>query len=120
MKSVREYLLDCLQYLNDVQDFTVNLDESAFVADRKTQLAVIRAFEVLGEIIKRVPQETLDTQAQIDWRAIKGFRDVLIHQYDNIDLKIVWDAVGRVPAVKQAVDALLADLPTDDESDETP
>ncbi|GAB4528083.1 MAG: DUF86 domain-containing protein [Anaerolineae bacterium] len=121
MKSIRDYLLDIMEYLSDVQTFTANLDESAFETDRKTQLAVIRAFEVIGEIVKRVPQDLLDTQPSVDWRAIKGFRDILIHQYDNIDLAIVWDAVGRVSEVKTAVDALLAALPpTDDESDDTP
>lgn len=119
MKALQAYLLDCLQYLNDIQDFTERLDEEAFTADRKTQLAVIRAFEVLGEIIKRVPQDILDTQKLIDWRAIKGFRDILIHQYDNIDLKIVWDAVGRVSEIKIAIQAMLDNLPLD-ESDKTP
>ena len=42
MKALEQYLLDCLQYLNDIQDFTERLDEEAFTADRKTQLAVIR------------------------------------------------------------------------------
>lgn len=111
MKSVRDYLLDCLEYLNDIETFTAELDKAAFIASRKTHFAVIRAFEVLGEIIKRIPQDMLDTQPAIDWRAIKGFRDILIHQYDNIDLSIVWDAVGRVPAVREAVSALLTALP---------
>lgn len=117
-KTNRDYLLDCLEYLHDVLAFTAELDEEGFRSNRKTQLAVIRAFEVIGEIIKRVPHDLLDKKPDIDWRALKGFRDILIHQYDNIDLAIVWDAVGRVPAVAHAVDALLSALP-DDESGET-
>jgi uncharacterized protein with HEPN domain len=113
MRSARDYLLDCLEYLSDIQTFTAGLDEVGFRASRKTQFAVIRAFEVIGEITKRIPQDLLDTQPAINWRAIKGFRDVLIHQYDNIDLAIVWDAVGRVPEVKQALAAILAILPDD-------
>lgn len=88
-KTNRDYLLDCLEYLNDILTFRAGLDEESFSSNRKTQLAVIRAFEVIGEIIKRVPQNMLDTQPHIDWRALKGFRDILIHQYDNIDLTIV-------------------------------
>jgi uncharacterized protein with HEPN domain len=99
VKSVRVYLLECLQYLDDIITFTAELDEVGFIANRKTQLAVIRAFEVLGEIVKRLPSSLLDSQPNIAWRAIKGFRDVLIHQYDNIDLRIVWDAVKQVPDV---------------------
>ncbi|PJF41263.1 MAG: DUF86 domain-containing protein [Phototrophicales bacterium] len=116
MKSTRDYLLDCIIYLDDILSFTDGLDKSQFLTDRKTQLAVIRAFEVIGEIIKRIPQTLLDTQPTIDWRAVKGFRDILIHQYDNIDLLIVWDAIKRVPSVKSAINILLANLPPDDDA----
>ncbi|MFQ3648173.1 MAG: HepT-like ribonuclease domain-containing protein [Anaerolinea sp.] len=114
MKPTRAYLLDSLVYLDDILTFTAGMEEPDFVKNRQTQLAVIRAFEVIGEIIKRIPQDVLEQQQGVDWRAIKGFRDVLIHQYDNVDLAIVWDAVRRVPQVKQAVLALLADLPSSD------
>ena len=110
MKSIRVYLLDTLDYLNDILTFTKGFDEQQFTSNRQTQFAVIRAFEVVGEIMKRIPQDLLDTEPDIDWRAIKGFRDILIHQYDNIDLAIVWDAVGRVPKVVQSVEQMLIKL----------
>jgi len=118
MKSIYDYLQDTYEYLNDIETFTELMGKEDFFTDRKTQLAVIRAFEVIGEIVKRLPQHLLHTQPEIDWRAIKGFRDILIHQYDNIDLTIVWDAVERVPQVRQAVQALLDSLP--DEEGESP
>lgn len=91
------------------------MDSVAFGRDRKTQLAVIRAFEVIGEVAKRLPDALLDQQASVDWRAVKGFRDVLIHQYDAVDTVIVWDAVERISDVQHAVEALLASLPPEDE-----
>lgn len=72
MSSLRDYLNDILQYANDIADFT-QTGETAFNTDRKTQLAVMRAYEVIGEIVKRLPQTLLDTQPDIDWRAIKAF-----------------------------------------------
>ncbi len=116
MKSSRYYLRDILQYVVDVESFT-QTGKDDFMADRKTQLAVIRAHEVIGEIVKRLPTSLLETQPDVNWRAIKGFRDILIHQYDNIDLEIVWDAVGNIPALRAAVEALLASLPPEDEDD---
>lgn len=113
MKPVREYLTDLLTYLEDIDSFT-RAGESAFAADRKTQLAVMRAYEIVGEIVKRLPSELLDRQSHIDWKAIKGFRDVLIHQYDNVDLGIVWGAVERLPALRAAIEALLDELPPDE------
>jgi uncharacterized protein with HEPN domain len=117
-KTTSDYLRDMRQYVSDIQTFTIGFDKSAFKADRKTQLAVIRAFEVIGEIAKRLPQSLLDQKADVDWRAVQGFRDILIHQYDNVDLDIVWDAVGQAAAVQKAVEALLASLPADDQGEE--
>ncbi len=113
MKPVRDYLTVLLAYLEDI-DFFTRAGESAFVADRKTQPAVMRAYEIVGEIVKRLPSELLDKQSHIDWKAVKGFRDVLIHQYDNVDLGIVWGAVERLPTLRTAIEALLAELPPDE------
>jgi uncharacterized protein with HEPN domain len=110
-KSTRDYLLDLREYTTDVLAFTDGMDGDAFITDRKTQLAVIRAFEVIGEIAKRLPDDLLARHATVNWRAVKGFRDVLIHQYASVDLAIVWDAVRQAEAVLHAVDAMLASLP---------
>lgn len=56
MKSTRDYLNDMLDYLDNIQLFTADGRES-FLDDRKTQFAVIRAYEVIGEIAKRLPEE---------------------------------------------------------------
>ncbi len=112
MKGTQDYLRDVLVYITDVETFSRD-GESVFYSDRKTQLAIIRAFEVIGEIVKRLPQSLLDNYPDVDWRAVKGFRDILIHQYDNVDLNIVWQAVERVQGVKSAVLHMLANLPDD-------
>ncbi len=54
MKTQQEYLHDLMDYLKRVQRFTA-AGEAAFMADEKTQFAVIRAYEVIGEIVKRLP-----------------------------------------------------------------
>jgi uncharacterized protein with HEPN domain len=109
-KNIRDYLLDMQTYLQDIRQFTDEQQADAFKADRKTQLAVILAFEVIGEIAKRLPDELINSQSGVDWRAVKGFRDILIHQYDVIDLDIVWDAIRQVPNVEATIQALLNTL----------
>ena len=113
MKSASDYLSDILEYIADIESFTESGREH-FMTDRKTQLAVFRAYEVIGEIVKRLPIALLDTQTGIDWKAVKGFRDILIHQYDNVDLLIVWQAVQKLPSLRAAVEALLDSLPDTD------
>ncbi len=54
-----------------------------FIGDEKTQYAVIRAYEVVGEIVKRLPQSLREANPQIDWRKLVGFRDFLAHNYEE-------------------------------------
>lgn len=69
----------------------------------------------IGEIVKRIPDEILFTQSHIEWREIKGFRDVLLHRYFDVNIERVWEAVEKLSSLKNAVNALLADIPEDDD-----
>lgn len=117
MTNVRQSLLDMLEYLKHVREFTPEGWE-VFAHDKKTQLAVIRAYEVIGEIVKRLPQIMRDANPQIDWRKLMGFRDFLAHNYNEIILEFVWAAVEDAPNLYAAIESLLRDLDaTDSEVD---
>jgi uncharacterized protein with HEPN domain len=79
------------------------------------QDTIIRNYEVLGEIVKRLPDDLLASAPEASWAQLKGFRDFLAHNYDKINLKVVWDAVEQLPTLRAAVESMLADLPEDDE-----
>lgn len=117
MKAVQQYLQDMLKAVQRIESYTV-AGKEAFMANPMMQDAVTRNFEIIGEVVKRIPKDLLAQQPHIPWQDIAGFRDVLIHDYDEIDLDEVWLTVAcDLPALHLAVDALLATLPTDDESD---
>jgi uncharacterized protein with HEPN domain len=115
MKPVRDYLLDLMEYIGYLQAFTAE-GRDVLDSDVKTRLAVINSYMIIGEIVKRLPDDLLSQQPQIRWKNIKGFRDILIHKYDDIDLDQVWKAVEDLPNMRTAVEALLAATPTDDET----
>lgn len=94
---------------------TVQDGKVAFYANYVIQDAVIRQYEVIGEIAKRLPPDLLAQQTTIDWKSIKGFRDFLAHNYDRVDVGIIWDAVEKLPALRASVEAMLASLPDDPE-----
>jgi uncharacterized protein with HEPN domain len=112
VSDTQKYLNDLLEHLKIIQEFTADGYDS-FVKDRKTQFAVIRAYELVGEITKRLPQELLDTQPQIEWAAIRGFRDFLAHNYDRVKLSIVWGSVEKLPELRQAVEKMIHNLQQD-------
>jgi uncharacterized protein with HEPN domain len=106
MKMNSDHLLDMRDYANKIANFTQE-GRTAFFEDEKTQLAVIRAYEVIGEIAKKLPDDLLNQQPEAEWKEIKGFRDFLAHHYDEVLLKIVWAAVEKLPILQQAIQALL-------------
>jgi len=71
------------------------------MSDRKTQSAVLREFEIVGEAVKNLSQELIATQPGVSWRQIAGTRDRLIRAYFSVDLDAVWSMVEQdVPALR--------------------
>lgn len=79
-----------------------------FFTDRKTQDAVVRNLEIVGEATKRLSQTLKDAHSDIAWRPIAGMRDKLIHEYFGINLHLVWDVVERdLPSLQRKLAQLL-------------
>ena len=84
------------------------MDKTAFDNDLKTQSAVIRQLEIIGEATKRLSNEFRETHADIPWRQMAGMRDVLIHAYDHVDIDQVWNVVQQaLPDVAEKAKSLL-------------
>jgi uncharacterized protein with HEPN domain len=115
-KTPPDYLRDLLRELDDIAAFTTT-GKQTFMLDAKTRKAVIRSYEVIGEIAKRLPADMRKTNSQVDWQKLIGFRDFLAHHYEEVILENVWAAVEDLPNLRTAVEALLAGL--DDEPDDT-
>jgi uncharacterized protein with HEPN domain len=69
------------------------LDYSAFAKDSKTQDAVVRNLEIIGEASGRLPEPVRIAAQEIEWRKIVGLRNILAHEYFGISLPVVWDLV---------------------------
>ena len=92
MRDERLYLIQMLERAERIFEYT-EPGQAEFLGDRKTQDAVLRSFEVMGEAAKRLPSLIRDQAPEIPWKRLAGFRDVLIHQYEGVDLEEVWKRV---------------------------
>ena len=110
MNDDKLYLLQILECMRQIQEYTRSGRE-AFMCTRMAQDAVIRNFEIIGEATKRVSDTLREKHPELPWRRVAGFRDVLIHQYDRVDLDEVWNIVEReVPDLKSKIEAILRAL----------
>ncbi|AAM30860.1 HepT-like ribonuclease domain-containing protein [Methanosarcina mazei] len=90
-----DYIEDILNALLDIQDFIAEYSYEQFVNDRKTQYAVIRAIEIIGEASKNLPLEIREKYRAVPWRDMATMRDRLIHGYFGVDLIILWDTAQQ-------------------------
>lgn len=88
------YLLDILVSARLALDFVKGLDEAGFEDDVKTQDAVLRRLEIIGEATKRLSDELKRQHPDIAWKKMAGMRDFLIHDYDKVNLTSVMDNNG--------------------------
>lgn len=108
------YLLDILLYARDARDFTAGMDKETFLYDHKSQYAVIRCFEVIGEAVKRLSDDIRKAHPNIPWSSMARMRDILIHAYDKVDLDEVWDTVQNdIPPLIAALEII---VPPEDKS----
>ena len=107
-RDSRVYLEDILEATRKITSYTANLSKAAFLEDEKTFDAVVRNLEVIGEAVKKLPEDIRAQHPSLEWKKMAGLRDILIHEYFGLDSEIVWDIVkNKVPPLNQAVRAML-------------
>lgn len=87
------HLLDILESAKIALDYVLGKSWDEFSKDMQCQDAVVRRIEIIGEAARRVSQETRDRYAQIPWREMTSMRNLVIHEYDVVDINQVWDTV---------------------------
>ena len=110
----RNYLI----YLKDIQKnielsekFISDISYEDLAKDEKTQYALIRSIEIIGEASKKIPEEIRDKARDIPFKEMSGMRDKLIHFYFGVNLSLVWETVKEeIPAIKEPLNKLIEEI----------
>jgi uncharacterized protein with HEPN domain len=90
-REFADFLDDMLDHARKAQGFVGGMSWEDFRADVRTQFASARAIEIVGEAARRIPDEVQERFPTIPWRQIIGMRNVLAHNYDGADPRIIFD-----------------------------
>lgn len=108
-RSEKTLLADILDAITQIEVYTVGLDENAFSTDRKTQDAVVRNLEIIGEASSRLSNEFRNAHSDIPWTLMRGLRNRIVHAYFGVDLQLVWEViVDDLPPLKKRIEKVIA------------
>lgn len=97
------------EYAKEASDYVQGMTFDAFMQDRKTMSATAFCISQIGELAREVSESTQAVHPQIPWRSIKGMRNKIVHDYENVDLAVLWGTITKsLPTLIRNIDNLLA------------
>lgn len=103
-RDLIEFLEDILEAITEIEGFTNGISVEQFAQNREKLLATVKLLEIVGEATKKIPDVLRSRYPQIPWRSVAGMRDVLVHEYWQVDVDVVWETVQEsLPLLKDVI-----------------
>ena len=83
-------LMKVLKYIEEIGEFIEGYSHEQFNEDRKTVNACVFNLSQIGELVGKISEETVKENPNIEWRGLKALRNRIVHDYEGINLNMVW------------------------------
>lgn len=116
MKSKDRIIIQkIIVYITDVEKYIENMKAVDFLDDKKTITACAFTVSQIGEISKEITEETQQKYTDIPWKSIKGMRNKIVHDYENVDLSVLWGTIkNSLPELKNKLKDIILNDSDDD------
>jgi len=108
IKEPKIFIEHILESIKNIESFSKGISKDKFTKDRKTQSAVVRELEIIGEATKNLTLDFVDKYPNVEWKKIAGLRDKLIHHYFGVRLDRIWKVIQKdIPKLKKDINEIL-------------
>lgn len=105
------YLRHILEAIKSIEEYLKDFNYESLLKDKKTVAAVVREMEIIGEAANNLSDDFKKSHPEIPFRDMSDMRNVLIHEYFGVNIKIVWDTCQiDLPKLKEVIIAILSSL----------
>jgi len=110
MRECVLFVEDIFHACVDIESYVKDLTYESFLDDKRTRDATVYNLFIIGESVKHIPSNILDSYPDIEWRKIGGLRDIIAHSYFNIKPSILWNIiVSKIHPLKTATESILSE-----------
>lgn len=110
-RTNKDYLFDIKEAISRITNYIGNMNYEEFLKDEKTQDAIVRNIEIIGEAAKNLTKEFKNKYEKIEWKGIAGMRDKIIHFYFGVNWDIVWKVIkDKLPTLKEKIEIIIKEI----------
>lgn len=107
-RGLRESLEDILDAISEINSFVKGVTFEDFLSNREKVLAVVKLLEIIGEATKKIPSELRKKYPEIPWSSVAGMRDILVHEYWQVDVEVVWQTIEEsLPVLARVISEMI-------------